>query len=89
MIFHEGRRKSEEVPENTVHLHPPCLEVYKNNKNTHVSMCLTFSPYKLKGIYFSLGASTQIKIPTFHLGLLQRHHILREQKHRLFKPKKQ
>lgn len=24
----------------------------KNNKNPHVSMCWTFSPYKLKGIYF-------------------------------------
>jgi hypothetical protein len=40
----------------------------------------TYSPYKLKDIYFSLGASTQIKIPTFQLGLLQRHHILSEQK---------
>jgi len=45
-------------------------------------MCRTYSPYKLKAIYFSLGASTQKKIATFQLSLLQRHHILSEQKHR-------
>ena len=33
-------------------------------------MCRTFGPYKMKGIYFSLGASTQIKMATSHLWLL-------------------
>ena len=48
-------------------------------------MCRTFSPYKMKGIYFSLCASTQIKIYPFHLCLFQSHHILREQKHRFLR----
>ena len=47
-----------------------CVIIYKNHKNSHFSMCRTFSPYKMKGIYFSLGASTQIKMATSHLWLL-------------------
>ena len=51
-------------------------------------MWRTCSPGKIRGAYFSLCASTQIKIHTSHLGLLQRRHIQREQKQRLGKPKK-
>ena len=64
-----------------------CLD--KNHKNPHFGMGRTISPYKIQGNYFSLWASSQIKISPLHLCLLQSHHILREQKHRLFKPKKQ
>ncbi len=43
-------------------------------------MCRAFQPFTMQGIYFSLCASTQIKISPFHLSLLQSHHIPREQK---------
>ena len=33
---------------------PLCLELDKNHKNTHFSMCRTYSPYKMQGNYFSL-----------------------------------
>ena len=78
-----------------------CVIIYKNRKNPHFSMCRTFSPYKMKGIYFSLGASTLIKIATSHLWLLgepshtslqakRRKRRAREQKHQLLsKLKKQ
>jgi len=52
------------------------------------SMCRTCSPFTMEGIYFSLCASTQIKISTFHLRLLQSHHILCEQKPRLLSQSK-
>ncbi len=39
----------------------------KNHKNPHVSMCRTYSPYKIRGWCFSLNASIQIKISTSHL----------------------
>ena len=61
----------------------------KTRKNSHAVCVGLFSPYKMRGGYFSSCASTRTKISTSHLGLLQRPHILREQKHRLFKPKKQ
>ena len=67
----------------------PCLDLDKNNKNSHFNMCRTNCPCKIQGNYFSLWASSQIKMSTSLLCLLQSHHILREQKHRLFKPKKQ
>ena len=31
-----------------------CLNFTKTIKNSHFSMCRTFSPYKMRGIYFSL-----------------------------------
>ncbi len=34
-------------------------------------MCRTYSPYKIQGDYFSLCASTQIKISTSNLRLLR------------------
>ena len=48
-------------------------------------MYRAFQPFAMQGIYFSLCASTQIKIYSFHLCLLQSHHILREQKPRFAK----
>ena len=45
----------------------------------------TFQPFMMQGIYFSLCASTQIKIHPFHLCLLQSHYIQSEQKHRFAK----
>jgi len=41
-------------------------------------MCRAFQPFTMQGIYFSLCASTQIKISPFHLRLLQSRHIPRE-----------
>ena len=43
----------------------------KNLKYPHLSMCRTFSPYKIRGEYFSLCASTQIKISASHLCLFR------------------
>jgi hypothetical protein len=48
-------------------------------------MCRAFQPFTMQGIYFSLCASTQIKIHPFHLCLLQSHYIQSEQKHRFAK----
>ena len=31
-----------------------CLGFDKNHKNPHVSMCRTYSPYKIEGDYYSL-----------------------------------
>ena len=41
-----------------------------------MSVCKCFQPFTMQGIYFSLCASTQIKISPFHLSLLQRPYIL-------------
>ena len=46
-------------------------------------MCRTFSPYKIRGEYFSLCASTQIKISASHLCLFRDITYWSEQKHRL------
>ena len=33
---------------------PLCLDFNKNKKYSHFSMCRTYSPYKMRGCYFSL-----------------------------------
>ena len=70
------------IEEKKGHLHNPVFFFYKNSKNTHFSMCRTFSPYKMRDSYLSLCASTQIKKTPLVFGSWS-HHIHREQKHRL------
>ena len=60
----------------------------KKLKYPHLSMCRTFSPYKIRGEYFSLCASTQIKISASHLCLFRDITYWSEQKHRLLSQSK-